>query len=245
VPLVVVLHGYGAAGLGQSVYFGMTTLADREGFLLAYPDGTVDAAGRRFWRASRACCDFAGTNVDDIAYLNAVLDDVQARYRVDAGRVYLVGHSNGGFMAHRMACAASSRIAAIVSLAGATGVDDDYPCAPTSPVGVLQVHGTQDATVRFNGGILTAGEAARYPGAQATVDRWRSLQQCGPFAEVAPTLDLDSAVAGPETTVTRAASCARGGVELWTLTGSAHIPALTPEFARQAWAFLQRHARNP
>ncbi len=245
VPLVVLLHGYGATGIAQAFYFGLPNLASREGFLLAHPDGTLDDAGRRFWRASRACCDFANAGGDDVAYLNAVLDDVSARYRVDPDRVFLVGHSNGGFMAHRMACAASPRIAAVVSLAGATGVDDDYPCAPTSPVSVLQIHGTEDATVRFTGGAFPLGPTSAYPGARASVERWRVLSSCGAFADVAPTLDLDSAVAGPETTVLRAGGCMRGGVELWTMQGSGHIPGLTAEFGAQMWSFLQAHPRRP
>jgi len=245
VPLVMVLHGYGAAGLPQSVYFGLPNLANREGFLLAYPDGTVDGVGRRFWRASRACCDFGNTGVDDVAYLNAVLDDVTARYRVDPDRIYLVGHSNGGFMAHRMACSASSRIAAIVSLAGATGVDDDYPCTPTSAVSVLQIHGTTDATVQYTGGMLVPGAMYSYPSARASVERWRTLSQCGAFADEAQRLDLDTMVMGPETVVSRAANCTHGAVELWTMEGSPHIPPIGSTFANEVWRFLQAHPRRP
>ena len=90
----------------------------RLGFLYAFPDGTRDRLGNRFWNASDACCDLFQSGVDDVAYLTAVIDDMSARFHVDAKRIHLVGHSNGGFMSHRYACDRAERVAAFVSLAG-------------------------------------------------------------------------------------------------------------------------------
>jgi pimeloyl-ACP methyl ester carboxylesterase len=81
--------------------------------------GQQDRRGHRFWSATDACCNLDGLAVDDVAYLRAVIRDVSARHAVDPRRVFIVGHSNGGFMAHRMACEASDLVAAVVSLAGA------------------------------------------------------------------------------------------------------------------------------
>src|SRR5690348_1716650 len=75
-PLVVILHGYGASGFLQQAYFEMSDLAEREGVFVLAPDGLTDSAGRQFWNADPTCCDFDGSNPDDVAYLGGLIDDV-------------------------------------------------------------------------------------------------------------------------------------------------------------------------
>src|SRR4051812_24182966 len=103
-PLVVVLHGYGANGLVQSAFFGTATLPAMDAALVIAPDGTTDSTGKQFWNADPACCDFGHTNVDDVGYIGGLIDDVIDTWPVDKKQVYIVGHSNGGYMAYRMAC---------------------------------------------------------------------------------------------------------------------------------------------
>src|SRR6185503_2165428 len=103
-PLVVMLHGYSATAEVEELYLGITAQADARGFLYAMPNGTTDPTGEQFWNATDACCNLYGSTVDDSAYLSSVIDQVSAAYSVDKKRVFVVGHSNGGFMAHRMAC---------------------------------------------------------------------------------------------------------------------------------------------
>ncbi len=86
-PLVVLLHGYSVNGATQLVYFGLGPSVDTHGFLLAYPDGTIDSKMNRFWNATDACCNFDGSKVDDVAYLDAVIDDVRAHYNIDPKRI--------------------------------------------------------------------------------------------------------------------------------------------------------------
>lgn len=239
-PLVVVLHGYGANGFVQAGYLGLSALARTRGFLLAYPNGTLDTTGRLFWNATDACCDFARTNVDDVAYITAVIDDMSARYRVDARRVFLVGHSNGGFMAHRMACDASNRIAAIVSFAG-VGFKDPARCQPTSPVAVAQLHGTADETVAFTGGAF---QGVEFPGAVETQRGWAMRNGCGTTPTEAGRLDLVTNLAGDETKVERYSGCQRGDVELWTIENGTHIPSFSQTALTGAvWRFLSTHPK--
>jgi polyhydroxybutyrate depolymerase len=240
-PLVVLLHGYRSGAAQLEAYFKLTAESDRRGFLYAMPDGTTDESGQKFWNATPACCDYYHTGVDDSAYLTRLLDTVASEYSVDPTRVYLVGHSNGGFMAHRMACEHSTRITAIVSLAGAI-TDDTAKCAPERQVSVLQIHGTEDQTIAFDGG---KNGAEPYPSADTTIAAWRRIDGCGDQADTsAPPLDLDRALPGAETTVTRYSAGCRDSarVELWTIEGGGHVPALTGDFGRSVMDFLYDRA---
>jgi polyhydroxybutyrate depolymerase len=238
-PLVVMLHGYAASGALEETYLGLTAQADARGFLYAYPDGTVDTGGNRFWNATDACCDLYGAGVDDSTYLHDLIVEIGLHYAVDPKRVYVVGHSNGGFMAYRMACDHADQIAAIASLAGAMW-NDVASCSPTTSVAVLEIHGTADAVIAYGGGAIS-GHA--YPGAQTTVGDWVTLDGCNATADTsAPPLDLDSGLAGAETTVTRYATGCRGA-ELWTIQGGSHVPSLTPSFAPDVVDFLLAHAK--
>ena len=98
----------------------LTAAASSAGFLMIAPAGTADSSGSHFWNATDACCNFENSQVDDVAYLDGLITEISAAYNVDPKRIYVVGHSNGGFMAYRMACAKADRIAAVVSVAGAT-----------------------------------------------------------------------------------------------------------------------------
>jgi polyhydroxybutyrate depolymerase len=236
-PLVVLLHGFTASGGVQERYFKLTAESDRRGFLYALPDGTPDRQDRRFWNATEACCDFGRAGPDDSTYLRRLIDTVKASYSVDASRVYLVGHSNGGFMAYRMACDHASEITAVVSLAGAA-TGRPASCRPSRPVSVLQIHGTEDRTIHYGGGSIGGND---YPSAAGTVATWRRLDGCADRADTsARPLDLDASKAGRETTITTYASGCRGGarVELWTIKGGAHVPPFTAAFAPAVMDFL-------
>jgi len=241
-PVVMLLHGYGASGQTQENYMQFGDLADEFGFLYVYPDGTENGVGARFWNATDACCDVFGSGVDDASYLRAVLDEIRATLSIDPRRVYVIGHSNGGFMAYRMACDHADLIAASVSLAGAT-FDDAGDCSPTEPVDVLQIHGTLDPTILYGGGAITG---TPYPGAVASVETWATYNGCSGVGDTSPPpLDLDSSLAGDETSVTRyATDCDRGGsAELWTIAGGLHSPALSEDFNRSVIEYLFAHGK--
>jgi polyhydroxybutyrate depolymerase len=240
-PLVVLLHGYGSNGSDQNTYFRLSAQADRATFFLAYPDGTPDRVARRFWNATDACCDFYGSSVDDVTYLDAILDEIARKYRVDSTRVYVVGHSNGAFMAHRYACDRPDRVAAIVTLAGMQWKDVQN-CAANSPVSVLHVHGRNDTSIQYEGGSLPRGT---YPGAVETVATWAAKNDCR--GELVPTgrrMDLDSTTAGEETTVDRYSGCHGVDVELWTIRDGRHLPAFNESWAPSIWEFMAAHPRT-
>src|SRR5205814_1733454 len=102
-PLVIMLHGYSATPFVEEAIYGLTAVSEAQIFLYAMPSGLSDSQHHPYWNATDACCDRDGSHVDDVAYLNAVIDDMEARYNVDKKRIFFTGHSNGGFMSHRLA----------------------------------------------------------------------------------------------------------------------------------------------
>lgn len=223
-PLIVLLHGYGANGRVQAGYLRLFDRVDNDGVLLAMPDGTVDGSGQRHWQG-RACCGVGGEPVDDVAYITGLV--AEARMRWNIGPVFAMGHSNGGFMAHDLACLASDVFDGIVSLAGSAGAADAE--CPGADVAVLNVHGDADETVLYDG-------EAWHVGAEASAQRWVDINGCGE-AMMAPALDLDTAVDGAETEVTRWADCS-APVEAWRMAGSGHVPQFDATFATEAIAWL-------
>jgi polyhydroxybutyrate depolymerase len=241
-PLLIALHGYTAESPYAESYFALGKVADEKGILTVYPSGTKDTNGYLFWNATPACCNFDSSAIDDEAYLTSIIDSVSKDYSVDPARVFIVGHSNGGFMAHRMACNQSDRIAAIVSLAGAT-FSNPQSCKPTSPVSVLQIHGTNDAVISYTGGYLFS---SAYPSARKTIDLWGKLNECGkkPY-RVLPRLDVDRKLSGLETTVLRYKGCKTGAnSELWTINKGKHSPELSDKFAESVVAYLLAHPKK-
>ena len=236
-PLIVLLHGYSADGFTQNAYFGFSELADDRQVFIAYPNGMLDQTGARFWNATDACCDLYGTGVDDVAYLNAVIDDMEANFNIDSKRVFFVGHSNGGFMSHRMACDAAGRVAGIVALAG-DNWQDASKCNPSEPVAVLQVHGDADEVVPYLGmGLM--------PSAIQSVGSWATKNGCaGTLADTGMTLDLDLNLTGAETGIARY-DCSAGAAELWTIHGGMHLPALIlPDWGHDVFDWLMQHEKS-
>lgn len=221
-PLVVLLHGYSSAAARHDTYLGVTAQAASRGLYVLLPDGTPEPGGKRFWDAGPACCNFTGVPVDDVGYLSGLIAQAVEERPIDPDRVYLFGHSNGGFMAYRMACEAADLVTAVAVLAGADGPEAD-DCDPTRPVSALHLHGTADYTISYDGGAV----AAPFPGAVESVARWAARGGCDPTPVAGEALDLDGSIDGPETAVTTYRGCDAGiDVQLDTLEGGGHSPPL-------------------
>ena len=242
-PLVVMFHGYGVTGDIEEAYMDLSAASDAHTFLYAYADGTLDKTGSRFWNATDACCDLYGMAVDDVQYFDAIVADIEARYDVDRKRIFVVGHSNGAFMSHRLACDRTSTVAAILSLAGAQW-EDVTKCSPSGTVSIAEVHGNADMTIAYDGGSTSEGT---YPAAPTTITDWGQKNGCtGALAATGQTYDIDSMLAGNETQVQAFQGCPAGvGVELWTIQGGGHIPTFNaaPAWAEVVWGFLSAHPK--
>ncbi len=244
-PLVVALHGFFESPDYIVPLLGISNWYEEEGFLFIEPDGLANPDGNYYWNATDACCDFFDAGNNDVDYLAGLIRDISASYNVDPKRVYLIGHSNGGFMAHRMACEHADKIAAIISFAGA-GFNSPGDCSPTEPVSVAQLHGTGDQTILYAGGILIQNNANQvvYPSAAATVANWAGYNGCDVGTEVGAGIDVNAAP-GDETQVVKHTGCPSGvDAELWTMVGTGHIVGMADESRQTFWAWFQAHAKQ-
>ena len=168
----------------------LSQLADKEGFLVIYPNGASHPGARdiRTWNAGGGekgylCVSgYACKNkMDDIEYFRDLLDDLEKTFAVDKERVFATGISNGAAMSHRLACELSDRIAAIAPVAGANQFSAASPCAPLRPVPVLQIHGTEDPSWPYLGGPGRRGtEDEGFFAAPKTVSEWVLRNGCDP-----------------------------------------------------------------
>ncbi len=210
-PVVVVLHAFATRAQTQAGYLDVHRTFVDQSWVVLLPEGKIDAEGRPFWNATDTCCDAHGTKPDDVAYLDAVLDDALARYPIDPRQVFLAGVSNGGFMAQRYACDRAERVRGFASVSGGLW-EDSARCVPSKSVGALLIHGDADDIVRYDGGGSLIGTAARYPPAPVAAQFWgtRAGATASTTSRVGAGTDL-TAWTGGDT-----------AVELWTLRGEGH-----------------------
>jgi len=255
-PLLVALHG----GLGSGMQFeagsGFNRLATANGFVVAYPDGVARFAdgtgGARTWNAGRCCGPAVARAIDDVAFLRAVVRDVDRLHRVDRSRVYAAGHSNGGMMAMRLACEASDVFVAVGVASSALEISR---CSPRRPVSLLQIHGSADGLVPIDGGRGSglAGVAFSPPR-----DAARTMARAGECR--ARPVELRDA-ANPDLRLSRWRSCTPGiRVEFLAVAGAGHAwmgqPSASPwadecmgtpypslDASRALWAFLSTRNR--
>ena len=176
VPLVFNLHGYGSNNLEQLFYGDFKPIADTANFLMVLPNGTMDGQGNRFWNT------FIGNaNVNDVGFIRDLLDTLHANYNIDANRVYSTGMSNGGFMSYSLACDLSNRITAIASVTGTMIQSKLNACNPPRPVPVMEIHGTADNTVPYNGQALST-----FVGIPTLMSAWADINACNPSPAITP-----------------------------------------------------------
>ena len=151
VPLVLNFHGFGSSASQQMFYGDFRDIADTEGFLLVHPEGTT-LIGNQFWNVG-----FPGlsSTIDDVGFTEALIDELATLYTIDLDRVYATGMSNGGFMSFLLACQLSEKIAAVASVTGSMTQDTFDDCNAQHPTPVLQIHGTDDGVVLYNGNNLS------------------------------------------------------------------------------------------
>lgn len=217
-PLIVFLHPYGAPA---AAYASLAQSTAPLGAVLLMPNGTKDSQGRPFWNSSTACCAEPST-VDDVGYLEGLIEEAKTKLDVDPARTYLMGYSNGASMTYRLLCESSKSYAGAFAISGYT-----MDCELTDPVSVLHAHGTDDTTIPFEGGTMNG---VPYPGVEETMRRNAVRSGCGLRSVVVGTADFNAALPGEETIQHDYPGCLGDfHVELWTVEGGTH--ALSPTTA--------------
>ncbi|NWG70390.1 MAG: prolyl oligopeptidase family serine peptidase [Parvularculaceae bacterium] len=248
-PLVLAFHGGRDNARNMAGYTRLPELADREGFIVAFPNGTM---GKKIdggtWNTGSGLGQGQAEkrDVNDLAFVRAMIDDIRDEYSIDSRRIYATGMSKGGMMAYTVACNMSDQIAAIAPVAGTMVA---AWCEPTSPVAVLHIHGTADKEVPLEGG---RGLSYTYPPVQRGIDFWASRDRCSG--------DQSTRQAGPETTCYTYKGCARE-VTLCLVQGGGHAWPGQPKVAKwqkmmkvyvttsynaseEAWKFFEQHPKQ-
>jgi len=230
-PLVLVMGGVGNTAQEMVTATEFDRMAAETGeFIVAYPEGVGET-----WNAGYCCLGEAATGPDDVAFLAGVIDDVQATSKVDPARIFAVGFSAGAMMAHKLGCDLAGRIAGVGSVAGAMVLDE---CRPSQPVSVIEIHGTGDGLVPYEGGPTAGGATQPSPPTREVVQRWAELDAC----PTAPATTTE----GVLTTVTWSGCAAGTSVRLITIEGGGHTwfaPPFGPvngavDATKVIWEFL-------
>lgn len=156
---------------------GFNTVADADNFIVVYPDGIEghwnDGRGMQLYRAQTE-------NIDDVGFISALIDALSKELNIDSKMIYVTGISNGGMMSHRLGCELSQQIAAIAPVASNIPVDMVSIWAPSRPVSVLIVNGTEDPLERWNGGdVYFRGVSyGKVLSVAETVKFWVAKDQC-------------------------------------------------------------------
>ena len=219
-PLVLSLHGGGGNARQYRQSSGMDAAADRDGYMVIYPNGTGRLAEHLLtWNAGNCCGHAQASGVDDVGFISSFLDDIERRASINRRRIYVAGHSNGGMMAHRLGEELPERIAAIAAVAGAR--------VPGSGKGraipVLHIHSADDLRAPYAGGLgppfpLT-GTRVSHPSVETTVSAWVLRNGCNAVAT-----DTAYRQAGSHSACLSVHGNCRDGAEvaLWRLTGAGH-----------------------
>ena len=174
--LVMNFHGFSNDALEQRVISRMDKSSDTHGYIAVYPEGIGTS-----WNAGDCCGDAWTGGVDDVAFVKAMIAQLESDYCVDPRRVYSAGYSNGGFLSYRLACEMADTIAAISPVAGEMGIDP-ATCHPSRPVPVLDFHGTSDPIVPYTGGTpliaVSLSGSLNFRSTDETVGIWREKNGC-------------------------------------------------------------------
>lgn len=175
VPLIIDFHGAGGTGRDQRETSPYPPLTDPEGVIMAFPDGVSGPIGTA-WNVGPCCVP----GVDDLAFVDALLQDVSRRTCIDPRRIYAVGVLTGGGMAHYLACERASVFAAVSPAAFDLAEETVVGCEPSHPVGVVAFRGTADPKVPYEGGssMLVPNMTVTFLGAEQSFRRWAEMNQC-------------------------------------------------------------------
>jgi len=181
VPLVLNLHGTGTDGAYQEQHRDFRPIADTADFIVVHPDGTIEPnLNQRFWNYG----SIMGSTVDDVGFLEALIDTISAEYTINPHRIYSVGMSNGSFMSYYLACQ-SDRFAAVGGVTGSMSVDMYDACDPVRPTPTIHIHGTDDPVNPYTG-------TSTMKAIEDVTHFWVNQNSCDTTPIIMPVADTDT-----------------------------------------------------
>ncbi len=218
-PVVFLFHGGFGSGAQIEAHAKIVEVAGEKGFIAVSPDGVLSPGGIRTWNGGGCCGYAASAGIDDVGFMRALVDRLEANACVDRRRVYATGISNGAILTYRLACDLADRIRAIGPVAG---TDMTTACAPARPVPVMHIHGSDDVNVPFDGGFGCGLAGVPFTSVPETMARAVGRNACvgAPFVYLAE----------GDGTCTRQGYCPLGAdVDLCIIAGGGHVwPGGTP-----------------
>ena len=256
--LVFVLHGGGGSAEVMPVFTGFNAIADRDNFIVVYPDGVEN-----HWNDAREPKIYSThiENTDDTGFISSLIDVLAVNLNIDMKRVFVTGISNGGMMSHRLACELSDRIAAIAPVASSIPVNMADIWNPSRAVSILIINGTDDPLVPWQGGDIQLGEMSlgNVISVDRTVQFWNTKNGCQMKPEITQLSERDT---GDGTTVwvETYSGCTNGTeVVLFGIDGGGHTWPGSYQYAAEhligktseefdaseiIWQFFKAHPMN-
>jgi len=233
-PFVLVFHGLEENGAFISQSSGFNEIADANGFIVAYPNGSGPTSAMS-WNAGD-CCGYAQQNsLDEASFVRQIISDVETITPLDPKRIYVSGFSNGALLSYRLACEMSDTIAAVAPVAGVLVYS---PCQPSQPVAVIAFNGLSDTSVPYEGGGMNPTTGQPFPPVQDTITTWATLDGC----VETPQVEQDGIL-----THTSYSTCQNGtAVESYTIQGIGHswpTPYVVPA-SQMIWDFFAAHPKQ-
>jgi polyhydroxybutyrate depolymerase len=257
-PLLVVIHGAFDTAQGMEKVSSFSRLADRENFVVLYPNGMGILGLLQHWNAGHCCGKAAEDRLDDVGFIAAAIEDVCARLTIDRERIFVTGFSNGGMLAYRFAAERGDLLAGAAPLAASIGgrASADTPewriPEPVRSLPLLVMHGGSDDDVPYEGGVsLHRGGTRTYLPVEESVEFWVKSNSCS----TGPTRSL---LYGGRVLRTRWSDCQDSAeVVLYRIEGWGHVwpggslttdlPADDPlrnlDAAEIIWEFFKSHSR--
>ncbi len=259
-PLVLMFHGGGETPENTARISGFNAVANREHFIVAYPEGI-----ERSWNDGRGTTGAAKDGVDDVAFVRALITEIRRTHNIDGRRIYATGVSNGGIFTNRLGCEMSDTFAAIGPVIGSIASGEAPRCHPSDSLAVIGMQGEADPFIPFEGGEAGGsrhiGAGGRVESARATQRLWASLNGCAvqPRVEQLPVANNDG------TSVTRKTygGCRAGTEVVWyeiaggghrwpghplrlerTVTKMLGAASMNIDATETIWAFFKAHAKR-
>ena len=215
-PLVFMLHGFGSSSMNIMSYSQMNLIADQNGFMVCYPQGSRLETGQSHWNANLDM-----SSVNDIGFLSSLAKLIQKNYDVNPENTFVSGMSNGGFMSYTLACEKPDVFRAIASITGTMSGRDWKNCKPSFNIPIMQISGTEDKTVPWDGTMSTAYGWGGAPHIVKVVDFWAEKNGCN-VDEKINFPDLDLSDKSTVSLVKKKGSPKNNQVWFYTVNGGGH-----------------------